>query len=631
MLKIELSPEQEEAVRCVGKPVLVSAGAGSGKTRTLIAKIAYLVNELNVDPARILAITFTNKAADEMKGRLQQITGFTEEFFPWVRTFHSACFRILKQECEKLGYSRPISVHTESQQKSHLKKILLNLNVDKKYLNAIYHLISRAKNSGNPEKFLSGYKGIPKIEEIYRNYNNALKESNAVDFDDILLLTRNLFLQYPEVRKFYQNMFDYVLVDEFQDSNQLQNEIMELIVRNGNFTVVGDDYQSIYQFRGAEPRFFVDFPSKFPDARIFKLERNYRSTIPIVAAADALIANNKFRIKKKCFSVKEGPPITACSFFDEEDEAEWIADQSLEYHRRYNIPWNQIAVLYRTRFCSLALEKKFRRKRLPYKIVGARSFYESKEVQDINAYLISAVNPRDDLAFERILNTPRRGIGKATIKKIQTFRSPGTSFQDACWKALQANAVSRKVLSELSKLKTILEEIAKSPPDKAIEIVLNEAKYKEYLEAYSENSEDFLNRMGNIEQLIYIASQKLTIEHYLEESALVREDIDEEIQEISGIRLMTFHAAKGLEFKVVFIVGLEEGLLPHWRAITTEDGLNERTEGVEEERRLLYVAMTRASERLHLSWARFRQGHSTETSRFVSEIPEKYLIFKAFT
>ena len=512
-----------------------------------------------------------------------------------------------------------------------MRKILFKLNVDKKYLNSIHYIISRAKNSGNPKEFLERHKTIPNIIDIYNTYNEMLKENNAVDFDDILLLVKDLFLQFPEVKKYYQDMFDYVLVDEFQDSNRLQNELMELIVKDGNFTVVGDDYQSIYQFRGAEPEFFINFPFKFPNAKIFKLERNYRSTKPIVAAADALIANNKFRLEKKCFSTKEGPPILACQFYNEDDEAQWIARQCFKYHHNLNLPWAEMAVLYRTRFCSLAFEKRFRKEQIPYHIIGARSFYESKEVQDINAYLISAVNPRDDIAFERILNVPRRGVGPATLKKIQAFRKPGTSLQEACWLALQANVLSKKVSSKLSLLRSQLRQIGESTPLEAIEAVINEVGYREYLELYSENSEDFLNRMGNVEQLQYIASQKNSIEDYLEESSLVREDQDDEDGKVDGVKLLTFHAAKGLEFKVVFVAGVEEGLLPHWRSIITEDGIGEKAKGVEEERRLLYVAMTRAAEMLHLTWAIRRQGNQTRASRFMFELPKEHIVFKCFT
>jgi len=630
MYSIDLSPQQEEAVWCTHGPILVSAGAGSGKTRTLSAKVAYLVKHLGYSPSRILAITFTNKAAEEMKARLEAVTGYPREAFPWVRTFHSACFRILKNECELLGYRLPISVYSESQQLTHLKKIALKLNVDKKYVRSIHYIISKAKNTGDPEQYLSRHKGIPKILDLYKLYNETLKENNAVDFDDILLLVRNMFVKHPEVRKRYQQFFDYILIDEFQDSNALQNEIAELILRDGNLMVVGDDYQSIYQFRGAEPRFFVDFPNRFPNAKVFKLEQNYRSTKPIVAAADALIAHNTFRIEKKCFSVKDGPPVKICKFFDEKDEASWIADECKKYHYHDGIPWNQIAVLYRTRFCSLAFEEAMRERKVPYKIVGARGFYESKEVQDINAYLISSVNPKDDIAFERVINTPRRGIGNAMLKKINAFRMPGMSLQEACWAAVQANALSKKATTALITLKNHLDAIACLPPNQAINMVLNDVGYGKYLEEYAENSEDYINRMGNVELLLHLASSKKNIEEYLEDSALIREDQDTDEGTNEGVRLMTFHAAKGLEFLVVFVIGLEEGLLPHWRAILDEDGFTERIEGVEEERRLLYVAMTRAIKHLHLSQVYLRQGKIAEPSRFLDEIPEEHTQVNSF-
>lgn len=624
---IVLSMEQEKAVQCISGPVLVSAGAGSGKTRTLTAKIAYLVRELGYSPERILGITFTNKAANEMKSRLEKMTGWSQDAFPWVRTFHSACFRILKRECEHIGLKRPLSVRTESNQTTLLKKIFLEFNVDRKYLHPVRSVISRAKNSGFPEKYLQEENSkIPHIIPIYQRYNELLREQNSVDFDDILLLVRDLLRTKIDLRKYYQELFDYILIDEFQDSNRLQNDIMELLVRDGNLMVVGDDYQSIYNFRGAEPRFFLSFSEKFPGSHVFKLEQNYRSTSPIVAASNSLISHNQYKLEKHCFSVKEGPSIMAKECFDEYHEAEWIADTCISYFREACIPWQDMAVLYRTRFCSHSFEEIFRRKRVPYKIMGARGFYESKEVQDINTYLMSAVNLRDDVAFERILNVPRRGIGSSTIKKIQTFKMPGMSFQELCWMAVQSGSLSKRVATELAHLKDCLGEIAKSNPKDAISIVLQEMGYQAYLEEYSENSEDFLNRMENIELLIYIASQKNSIEDYLEESALVSEDQDESRDNVDGVRLMTFHAAKGLEFRVVFIACLEEGLIPHWRSVLDGDTFKENIFGIEEERRLLYVGMTRAVERLHFTWSLRRQGKFTEPSRFIEEIPRKYMI-----
>lgn len=625
-----LSPAQKQIVCCSQGPILVSAGAGSGKTRTLTAKVAYLVCELGYDPERILAITFTNKAAEEMKSRLESMTGLSREQFPWIRTFHSACFKILNREAHRLGYKQPISVYSESQQKTVLKRTLISLNVDvSKYLNTVHGVISLAKNSGEPERFLEQHRRLPKLIDAYVKYNETLKNANAVDFDDILLLVRNLFRNDETVRKFYQQCFDYILVDEFQDSNRLQNEITEFLMRDGNLMVVGDDYQSIYGFRGSDLGYFISFPERFKESAVFRLEENFRSTRPIVAAADALIANNRIKLEKRCFSRRPGPPIIMAEFLDENEEAEWVASRCLEYHFKEGMPFQSMAVLYRTRFCSFPFEEAFREAKIPYRIVGARGFFESKEIQDITAYLISAVNPRDDMAFERVLEVPKKGVGAATIKKIEALKEPGMSFQEATWKALQSNILSRKVTKELLNLKILLEDIAKMPPREAIESFINRTSYLDYLREYSKNEEDFLHRHGNIEQLIYMASESKTIAELLERAALMQEEQNEEEKDknSSGVKLMTFHGAKGLEFDVVFVIGVEEGLLPHWRSTMGEIFGDENLEGIEEERRLLYVAMTRAANYLHLSWALQRQGKRTVRSRFIDEIPQEHVTF----
>lgn len=624
----KLSPVQKDVVCCSRGPILVSAGAGSGKTRTLTAKVAYLISELGYDPERILAITFTNKAADEMKSRLESMTGLTRDQFPWIRTFHSACFRILNREAHRLGYKPPISVYSESQQKTLLKRVLISLNVDAvKYLGSVHNTISLAKNSGEPESFLEQHSRVPKIIDAYLKYNEALKNSNAVDFDDILLLVRNLFKSDEFVRKFYQNAFDYILVDEFQDSNRLQNEITELLIRDGNLMVVGDDYQSIYGFRGSDLAYFVSFPARFKESAVFRLEENFRSTKPIVAAADALIANNKIRLEKRCFSKRPGPPIIMVELVNEEEEAAWVASRCLDLHHKQGVPFQSMAVLYRTRFCSLPFEEAFREAKIPYRIVGARGFFESKEIQDITAYLISAVNARDDMAFERVLDVPKKGIGTATLKKIEALKEPGMSLQEATWKAFQSNLLSRKVTKELLNIKTLLDDIAKMPPREAIESFINRTSYLDYLREYSKNEEDFLHRQGNIEQLLYMASESKTLAELLERAALMQEEQGEEEKDkkSSGVQLMTFHGAKGLEFEVVFVIGVEEGLLPHWRSMIGEKFGEENLEGIEEERRLLYVAMTRAAKHLHVSWVLQRQGKDVIRSRFIEEIPKEYV------
>lgn len=627
-MSFQLSKVQEEAVLYVGGPSIITAGAGSGKTRTLTGKIAHLVNDLGYDPAGILAITFTNKAAGEMKSRLHKTTGRSFRDFPWVRTFHSACFQILKEHCELLGYKKPLLIHSENQQKSDMKKVLLQLGLDKKYLNPLAGLISRAKNSGDPEGYLKEYGRVPRKGEAYKLYQDLLEQQNAVDFDDILILTRDLLKNHPDIREMYQNKFNHILIDEFQDSNEIQNQVVKYLLKNGNLTVVGDDYQSIYKFRGADPSYFINFPKEYPDARIFKLEENYRSTDPIVAAADALIAHNRNRMEKKCFSTRSGSLIQLKHFRDEEAEAEWVADKCWEYRNHHEIALENIAILYRTKFCSLSFERAMRFKGIPYKMMGGKGFFERREVQDINSYLISALNIRDDTSFERTINIPRRGIGPGAIKKILAHKDSGMSLQEGCGKAVRDNILPKKTGAALENLLDLLSVLRKTAPAEAIRKIVAETGYDAYMKTYCEDIQDYDSRVENIQQMVYSASQKRSIEAYLEDCALIKEDQDDADDDGYGVRLSTFHAAKGLEYAVVFVVAVEEGLLPHWRSVGNFSGsgsLQEDEEGIEEERRLMYVAMTRAAHHLHLSWSQFRKGEHSMPSRFLKEIPKCFL------
>ncbi len=628
-MSVDLSAPQKDAVRYMGGPAIITAGAGSGKTRTLTSKIAFLINQCGFDPARILAITFTNKAAGEMKSRLQQITGRPSRDFPWVRTFHSACYQILKEHCDLLGYNKPLLIHSDYQQKVDLKKALAEADIDKKHLPAASSMISMAKSSANPYEYIAHFGRLPRKRELYDLYNEILMKQNAVDFDDILLRVRELLERFSDVRRVYQELFDYVLIDEFQDSNAIQNRIVDLVLRNGNLTVVGDDYQSIYKFRGADPAHFINFPEKFTDAKVFRLEENYRSTTPIVAAADALIARNTHRIAKTCFSSRKGPPIVVRSFITDDEESEWVAWMCKKIKERAQVPFEKMAVLYRTKFCSLSFERAFRCTQTPYKLVGGRGFFERREVQDINAYLISALNPKDDASFERILNVPKRGIGPGAVGKIAAYRDGSASLQEASRKAAREKSLPKKTLGELQSLLGLLDRLKRDDPGSAIERVIREAGYEDYMASYASDPGDLDARKENIQQMIYTASEKVSIEAYLEDSALIKEDRDDAEEEEGGVRLSTFHAAKGLEYDVVFVVALEEGLIPHWRSVKAfEDDkfeFDEDEEGIAEERRLMYVAMTRAAERLHLTWARLRKGEPSKKSRFLREIPSEFL------
>jgi len=611
---IDLSPEQKKAVEYIG-PALVVAGAGSGKTRTLTVKIAYLI-ENGYSPESILAITFTNKAAGEMKSRLVDLTGLTIDRFPWVRTYHSACFKILKQHCHLLGYQSPLQIYSDYQQQKIVKEILLKLNIDKKYLYRIRAHLSNAKNSGDPGAYFDAQPQMAyvNLRQIYDLYEKELFVKNAVDFDNILLMTRNLLRDHPEVQRQYQELFSYFLVDEYQDTNNLQEDLMRLLLGNGNLFCVGDDWQAIYGFRGSNVDHFIQFDKNYEGARIFRLEQNYRSAEEIVQAANELIRFNKNRVDKDCYSEKNGGLLEIHEFYSDDEEAGWVA-QKIKMLNSAGIKYEDMAVLYRTKFCSLNFEKAFRSSGIPYKMLGAKGFFERKEILDITCYLTAAVFEKDDAALERIINTPKRGIGPGTLKKINQMRTGEMSLQDAVRKALEEKVLPEKVYMALKKLLGLLDDIKTMLPEAAIREVLDRANYLDYLQKYSKTGSDYTSREENLDQLIYSASQYSTLLDYLEDASLVKEDKDETDDSENGVSLSTMHASKGLEFYSVFVVGCEENLLPHWKSKETESE-------IAEERRLMYVAMTRAEQCLYISSAGYRKGQYNPSSRFIAEISE---------
>lgn len=614
---MELSQQQQWAVEHIGSPALVVAGAGSGKTRTLTAKIAYLVSK-GYAPERILGITFTNKAADEMKTRLIRLTGLPIKRFPWVRTYHSACFIILKTHCRVLGFEPPIQVFADYQQQKLLRDIIVGeMNFDKKHVASVKAMISNAKNSGHPQRYFDLNPRIShvRLTEVYERYEKALKAANAVDFDNILMLTRNLLRDYEEIRVSYQNRFDYLLVDEYQDTNDLQEELTRLLLKDGNLFCVGDDWQAIYSFRGSNVDHFLSFPDKYDNARVFRLEQNYRSADEIVQAANDLIGNNDKRMDKKCFSVKQGGIVNIHSFDSDAEEADWVVQRAIAYQRQ-GVPLDQMVVLYRTKFASLSFEKACRANSVPYRMMGGKGFFERKEIMDLNCYLAAASFNQDEASFERIINIPKRGIGPKTIQKIAALKSGDMSLQDAARKALNTKIFTPKVYQALKKLIELLDAIKTMRPDQAIKEVIACINYKEYLQNDTKGGRmDFTARLENIDQLIHTASQKDSIVDYLEESALIREDKADDDDNGFGLNLATIHAAKGLEFTVVFVVACEEGLFPHWRSSATEAGL-------EEERRLMYVSVTRSERFLHISSASWRKGQLNHRSRFVDEMED---------
>ncbi|MFH2092598.1 MAG: ATP-dependent helicase [Pseudomonadota bacterium] len=617
---MELSDPQQDAVNHTGSPALVVAGAGSGKTRTLAAKFSHLI-KLGHDPKKILAITFTNKAAQEMKNRLIKLTGLGQHQFQWVRTYHSACLMILKQHCEKMGYVPPLQVFTVYGQEKLLKELCVKNSVDKKHASKILSWISRAKNHGNPEAYFElkpGFMGI-RVDEFYTQYEDRLKEMNMVDFDNILLKTRDLLHQFKEVRNYYQNYFSYILVDEYQDTNNIQDDLTHLLLgAHQNLFCVGDDWQAVYGFRGSNVNHFLDFAQKYKQAKIFRLEENYRSANEIVQAANDLIDYNPDKMEKRCFSHKRGGVVEIYDFMSDSHEAEWVARRIKGLNRTgQGIPYDKIAVVYRTKFCSLPFEKIFRQYRIPYRLMGSQGFFERMEVLDINSYLSASFFPNDDVSFERVINTPKRGIGPGMIKKIADIRSEGVSLQDAARIMVRDRVLTKKIHENLSEVLTVLDAIREMPPAMAMDEVIQRTGYYDYLEKKVKEKSEFIAKKENIEQLIHTARSKSDMLEYLEEAALIREDKeDEDEPESSGVSLLTIHSAKGLEYDTVFIVGCEERLFPHWRSIDAGDN------ALFEERRLMYVAMTRAERFLYLTHANYRKGEFSTRSRFLDQVEE---------
>ncbi|QTA80535.1 ATP-dependent DNA helicase [Desulfonema limicola] len=614
---MDLSQQQQDAVRHLGTPALVVAGAGSGKTRTLTAKIDYLIKK-GYDPSRILAITFTNKAAEEMKTRLESQTGMPSYKFPWVKTYHSACYGILKTHCRVLGFNTPLQIYSGYQQQKLIKEILVGLNFDKKHVPQVQAHISNAKNSGNPDSYFelkSRIYGI-RIKDVFNIYEKELKQRNAVDFDNILFLTRDILRDNKDIREKYQDFFQYILVDEYQDSNNLQEELTSLMLANGNLFCVGDDWQAIYGFRGSNVNHFLSFPDKYKNARIFRLEQNYRSADEIVQAANELIGYNEKKMDKKCFSEKKGGIVELHEFFDEYQEAGWVC-KKVQALKETGVSYSSMAVLYRTKFCSLSFEKAFMAQNIPYQMMGSKGFFERKEILDINCYLTAAVFPKDDVAFDRIINTPKRGIGPGMLNKIAQARTLDMSLQEAARKVAAERILSPKVHKALTHLLLLLDKIRDMNPENAINTVLSGVDYMEYLKKYTKsNSMDYISREENIKELIHSARQHDNLIDYLEEASLVREDKDEDEENKDfGVKLSTIHASKGLEYYAVFIAGCEENLFPHWRSLDSLPGL-------QEERRLMYVAVTRAERYLYLSCSAYRRGQSNMKSRFWDEIEE---------
>ena len=634
-----LNPCQQEAVLCTEGPLLVLAGAGSGKTRVLTHRIAYLIEEKEVNPWNIMAITFTNKAAGEMRERVDRLVKFGAESV-WVSTFHSSCVRILRRHIESLGYSTDFTIYDSDDQNTLMKHVFKTLNIDPKTLKekAALAAISSAKDElVSPDEFEKNAGGDyreKKLAQIYREYQNQLKKNNALDFDDLIVKTVELLRTSEEVREYYQERFKYIMVDEYQDTNYAQFCLVSLLAgKYRNLCVVGDDDQSIYKFRGADIENILSFEKMFPGARVIKLEQNYRSTKNILAAANEVIRHNRGRKDKTLWTANdEGSQVKFCQFDQAYEEADFIVKDIREKGYAYK----DTAVLYRTNAQSRMLEEKFIAYNVPYRMVGGVNFYQRKEIKDILAYMKIVANGQDDLAVTRVINVPKRGIGAVTIGKVTTFASErGFSLYEGMARAAAVPSIGKaaaKIQVFVSQIEDFREKI-KDPGysiKDLIEDILHSTGYQKELEA--EGEVECQTRLENIEELINKAvsyentSEAPTLGEFLEEVALVA-DVDRMDDSEDRVTLMTLHSAKGLEFDNVYLSGMEDGLFPSMMSIMSDD-----RDAVEEERRLCYVGITRAKKNLVLTAAKMRMVHGetrySKVSRFIEEIPEELLEIK---
>lgn len=618
-----LNPEQRQAVLHGEGPLLILAGAGSGKTRTLTQRIAHLILVQGVEPWRILAVTFTNKAAAEMKRRVQQLVG-TDEL--WVSTFHAACVRILRREISALGYQSNFTICDDQDQERLLREVLNELNISERTLKArgAATAIDSAKNRGIlPADFdRSDFYG-EQVAKVYELYQARMKQANALDFGDLILLTVKLFQTHPEILSRWQERFHYLLVDEFQDTNSIQYQLVRLLAaRHHNLCVVGDDDQSIYRWRGAEVGNILNFEVDYPGSVTIRLEQNYRSTRNILAAAGAVVARNVGRKGKSLWTENPtGDPIIVEPLPDDLEEARFVAGE-INKLRSAGRHLRDIAVLYRINAQSRSLEEALVRERLPYVMFGGVKFYSRMEIKDILAYLRLLINPSDSLAARRIINVPARGIGTTTVERIAALQDEAGGFYPACQLALQRGELGRsggKVQAFINLIESFRAKMADFPYPQLTSVIIEASGYGPALLA--ERSEEAKDRLDNLQQLLTgmeerFAQEKSLVD-YLEDVALVT-DLDSYDGSLDRVTLMTVHAAKGLEYPVVFMAGMEEGLFPLARS-------SESREELEEERRLCYVGMTRAMEKLYLIHARKRRVFGdyqfNPPSSFLSDIP----------
>ncbi len=634
-----LNKEQQEAVQCTEGPLLILAGAGSGKTRVLTYRIAHLIEDCGVNPWNILAITFTNKAAGEMRERVDRIVGYGSESV-WVSTFHSACVRILRRYIDRLGYDTNFTIYDTEDQKTVMKDVCRRLELDSKLYKerAVLSVISNAKNEYiSPNEFQLQVRGdfrMEKMAQAYLEYQKELKKNNALDFDDLLVKTVELFQSCPDVLESYQERFRYIMVDEYQDTNTVQFKLISILAKKyHNLCVVGDDDQSIYKFRGANIKNILDFEEVFPDAKVVKLEQNYRSTKHILDTANAVIAHNRGRKEKALWTENgEGEPVFFQQFQTGYDEAEYVAGEIRKKVKNGEGEYKDFAVLYRTNAQSRLFEEKFLYANIPYKLIGGVNFYSRKEIKDILAYLKTIDNGKDDLAVRRIINVPKRGIGNVSLNKVQSYaESMGMSFFEALEDAEHVPGLGRASI-KIQPFVTLIHELrlrlADMSLEELIEEILDRTGYSQELK--EEDTDEAKARLENIDEFISKAvsyeegEEHPSLSGFLEEVALVA-DIDSLEESDNRVLLMTLHSAKGLEFPYVFLAGMEDGLFPSYMSIAADNP----TEEIEEERRLCYVGITRAMKELTLTCARVRmirgENQYNNISRFIREIPPELL------
>jgi DNA helicase-2/ATP-dependent DNA helicase PcrA len=630
-----LNDKQKEAVLATEGPCLVIAGAGSGKTKVLTHKIAYLISEKNVKPYNILAITFTNKAASEMKQRVEKIVGDVAQEM-WMGTFHSICVRILRRFIDRIGFDTSFLIFDTSDQKTVVKECLKALNIDDKTFSdrSVLSEISNAKNEMlTPKAYQAKYSGEfrkEKIGQVYELYQKRLRENNAIDFDDIINYTIDILSENPDVLQYYTEKFKYVLVDEYQDTNKAQFTLVTILAsRYGNITVVGDNDQGIYSFRGADISNILNFEKDFPGTKIIKLEQNYRCTGNILKAANAVIKHNENKYEKKLWTEnEEGSLPCLYQAEDEYDEANYVVKQIEHLKTEEYLKPKDFVILYRMNAQSRAIEDILRRENIPYKIVGGLKFYERKEIKDTIAYLRLIHNTSDNLSLKRIINEPKRGIGKTSLDKIQEISDrTGTSMYEIIKHAEEFDL--NRVKANAEEFINLIEELRLKKQELSIsellKEVLNKSGYTRALEL--ENTVEAETRMQNLEEFLTVAiefeeeSADNTLPEFLE-SITLSSDVDEMQDEDNTVTLMTLHSAKGLEFPVVFLVGMEEGIFPGYKSIGEPKEL-------EEERRLFYVGITRAKQFLHLTCAKHRTIFGSTSynavSRFIKEIPDNLL------